>query len=156
MNTKIKDITDALVFAALCCSLMLLGIVPTAAQTNNQSSATLDANTQAVKNQIAQIGERSDITIIGKNKREFYGSIREIKDESVSINEIDQNAIVEIKYQDIKKNPQRLRLKQKPFRQPHPDPQKHNRHRRSDRLDTAADYSARQRERLIIKRYLEK
>lgn len=103
MNKKIKAITDALVCAALCCSLMLLGVVPTAAQTNNQSSATLDEGAQGVKNQIVQIGERGDITIVGKNKREFYGSVREIKDESVSIDEIDQNAIVEIKYQDIKK-----------------------------------------------------
>jgi hypothetical protein len=97
----------AAICAFLCFSLIMLGIVSTPAQTlpnnANNSSQQLDAKAQEIKNQITKIGLGGDITIIGNNRREFYGSLLEIKDESVSINEIDQKAIVEIKYRDIKK-----------------------------------------------------
>jgi hypothetical protein len=86
----------------------MLGIVSVPAQTlpnntNNPSFPQLEAKAQEIKNQIIKIGQNNDITIIGKNRREFYGSVLEIKDDSVSINEIDQKAMVEIKYQNIKK-----------------------------------------------------
>jgi hypothetical protein len=108
MYKKLIDINKTLICVALCYSLIMLGIVSVPAQTqpsnpNNQSSPQLNVKAQEIKNQIIKIGQNNDITIIGKNGREFYGSVLEIKDESVSINEIDQKAIVEIKYQNIKK-----------------------------------------------------
>ncbi len=80
----------------------MLGIVSAPAQTvpgnANNSSQQLGAKAQEIKDQITKIGAGGDITIIGNNRREFYGSILKIEDESVSINEIDQKVIVEIKY----------------------------------------------------------
>lgn len=107
MYKKMIDANKAVICAVLCCSLIMLGIVSAPAQTvpgnANNSSQQLDAKAQEIKDQITKIGARGDITIIGNNRREFYGSILKIEDESVSINEIDQKVIVEIKYRDIKK-----------------------------------------------------
>ncbi len=108
MYKKLIGINKTLICAALCYSLIMLGIVPVSAQTlptgaNNPSFPQLDAKVQEIKNQIIKIGQNNDITIFGRKDRIFHGSVLEIKDESVSINEIDQKVIVEIKYQDIKK-----------------------------------------------------
>ncbi len=86
----------------------MLGIVSVPAQTlptgaNNPSFPQLDAKAQEIKNQIIKIGQNNDITIFGRNSRVFHGSILEIKDDAVSLNEIDQKVVVEIKYRDIKK-----------------------------------------------------
>jgi len=106
MNNVIVT-NKAVICAVLCCTLVMFGIVSTPAQTlpNNASNSSqqLDTKAQEIKNQITKIGLGGDITIIGNNRREFYGSVLEIKDESVSINEIDQKVIVEIKYRDIRK-----------------------------------------------------
>ena len=101
-------INKILLCAALCYSLVFLNIIPISAQTlpnktDAAPSSQLDEKAREIKNQIIKIGEKNDITIIGKNKREFYGSVLEIKDTSVSIKEIDQKVIVEINYQQIKK-----------------------------------------------------
>ena len=107
MYKKIIAVNRVIICGVLCCCLIMLNIVSIPAQTlppgNNNSSSQLDAKAQEIKNRIINIGQNNDITIIGKNKREFYGSVLEIKDDSVSINEIDQKVIVEIKYQEINK-----------------------------------------------------
>ncbi len=108
MYKKIITANKILICAVLCCSLIMLGIVSTSAQTvpsdvDNSSSSQLDAKAQEIKNQIIKIGLKNDIMIIGKNKREFYGSVLEIKDNSVSVKEIDQKVNIEINYQQIKK-----------------------------------------------------
>ena len=66
-------------------------------------SLQLDEKAQEIKNQVVKIGEKNDITIIGKNNQSYYGSVLEIKDDSVSINEIDKNVITEVNYKQIKK-----------------------------------------------------
>ena len=107
MNRNLTKINKTLICVVLRGSLIMFGTASLAAQSspNNttNSSQQLDTQARAVKNQVIKIGQGSDITIIGKNNREFYGSIREIKDDSVSINEIDQKGVIEIKYTDIKK-----------------------------------------------------
>ncbi len=107
MDKKMIGTSKAVVCVVLYCSMIMLGIVSTPAQAlpnkADDSSPQLDAKAQEIKDQITKIGLRGDITIIGNNRREFYGSILKIEDESVSINEIDQKVIVEIKYRDIKK-----------------------------------------------------
>ncbi len=101
------ETNKSLIAALLCCILIISAIVTVPAQTSadktNNSSQQLDAKVQEIKNQVTKIGVGGDITIIGNNRREFYGSILKIEDETVSINEIDQKVIVKIKYQDIKK-----------------------------------------------------
>lgn len=108
MYEKIIEINKLLICAVLCWSLTMLGVVSISAQTqpgdaNNRANSQTDVKAQEVKNQIIKIGQNNNITIIGKNGREFYGSVLEIKDDTVSINEIDQNAVVEIQYANIKK-----------------------------------------------------
>ncbi len=107
MDKKMIGTSKAVVCVVLYCSMIMLGIVSSPAQTSpnkaDDSSPQIDAKAQEIKDQITKIGLRGDITIIGNNRREFYGSILKIEDESVSIDEIDQKVIVEIKYRDIKK-----------------------------------------------------
>jgi hypothetical protein len=107
MYKKMTDLIKAIICAVLCSFLIMLGIVSSTAQTSpnsaSNSSQQLDAKIQEIKDQVTKIGVGGDITIIGNNRREFYGSILKIEDETVSINEIDQKVIVEIKYRDIKK-----------------------------------------------------
>lgn len=96
-----------LIFTLFCCLLLTISVFAISAQTpsetpNNQSQR-IDAQVQKLKNQIEKIGRGNDVTIITTDGKRHYGSILNIEDDLVFINDVDRNETVEIKYRTIQK-----------------------------------------------------
>jgi hypothetical protein len=100
--TRLKQIVSLLT----CCCLELFYIVPVLqAQTPQKSEAEikLATETKQVKERIVKIGLGQDVTIVRRDRQEFYGRIERIEDELVVIYEVDLKANLEIHFEQIKK-----------------------------------------------------
>jgi hypothetical protein len=67
------------------------------------ASVKLEAETKKVKEKIEKIGKGNKITIVKRDGKEFYGSVLDIGENTVRIDEVDLKVAVEIDYQQIKK-----------------------------------------------------
>ena len=68
----------------------------------SDASAKLAAETQRIKEKIVKIGTGNDITIVRRDGQSFHGAITTIGTDSVTVNEVDLRANVELNYQQIK------------------------------------------------------
>lgn len=100
---KIYKSFELLVFCILflICSILVSAQTPTEAAKNQKAKS--EAQIQKIKKQIEKIGRGNDITIITTDNKYYYGSILNIEDDLVFINDVDRNDTAEIKYNTIKK-----------------------------------------------------
>lgn len=55
-----------------------------------------------VRAQVQKIGVLSNITVVTRDGRELYGSVRTIDTQEFTLNEVDQNREIAVRYDDVK------------------------------------------------------
>jgi hypothetical protein len=58
---------------------------------------------EKIRQQVGKIGNLSNVTVTMRDGREYYGLIAQVGQEDFSVNEVDLNREITLRYQDVKK-----------------------------------------------------
>src|SRR5438105_3663393 len=83
-----------------CCFMMSVSAQDTAVKSD--AAAELAAERQGIREKIAKIATGNDIRIVRRAAQSFHASITKIDTDSVTVNEVDLSANVELNYQQVK------------------------------------------------------
>lgn len=68
-----------------------------------QTMSPLDRHSEEIHRKVQRLGISAPITVILKNKREYYGSITRVKADLFEINEVDRKQLMTFQYTEVKK-----------------------------------------------------
>ena len=98
-----KFLATALIFSLLQIFINVGPAWARPAQSSTQSPSKDDRLAEQIKQKVQDLGVSTQLTVILKNGREFYGGVSAIDDDTFQILEVDQKRLISIAYKDVKK-----------------------------------------------------
>src|SRR5689334_16407041 len=94
-NRSSRERVSSIMKKPIACMLMtILTIHAASAQTSPA---------EKIRQQVGKIGNLSNVTVWMRDGHEYYGRIAQIDREDFSVNEVDLNQRITLRYQDVKK-----------------------------------------------------